>query len=173
MSAALFMTLADINAMSAAAFADAFAAIAEQARWVAEAAARDRPFADRAALIRAFQRAVLAAGEARRQELLAAHPDLAGKAALADLTAESRSEQAGAGLDALTPEELARFEELNGAYRARFGLPFILAVRGADKHVILAAFEARLGGTPEEERLTAQAQVLRIIRFRLEDRVAD
>ena len=111
--------------------------------------------------------------EGEQTALLAAHPDLAGRAAIAgDLTADSAGEQAGAGLDRLTPEEFARFTALNDAYRARFGIPFIVAVRGADKTAILAAFENRVGGHPPEERLTAIAQVLRIVRFRLEDRVA-
>jgi 2-oxo-4-hydroxy-4-carboxy-5-ureidoimidazoline decarboxylase len=161
------LTLAAVNALPDAEFADRFADIAEHSRWVAETAARDRPFADRAALIGAFQRAILTAGDARQNRLLAAHPDLAGRA---KLTAASAGEQAGAGLDQLTSDELSRFQTLNAAYRTRFGFPFVLAVRGADKHTILASFETRLCGTPEEERLTALAQVLRIVRFRLEDR---
>jgi 2-oxo-4-hydroxy-4-carboxy-5-ureidoimidazoline decarboxylase len=160
------LTLAAINALSDAEFADHFADIAEHSRWVAETAARDRPFSDRAAMIGAFQRAILTADAAGQNHLLAAHPDLAGKA---KLTAASTGEQAGAGLDQLTSDELSRFQALNTTYRTRFGFPFVLAVRGADKHTILASFETRLSGTPEEERLTALAQVLRIVRFRLED----
>ena len=120
----------------------------------------------------AFQRAILDATPAERLEFLRGHPDLAGRAAMAgDMTDESKREQAGAGLGQLTPEEFARFTALNDAYRARFGMPFILAVRGATKHQILAAFENRVGGTLDEELLTATAQVLRIVRFRIEDRV--
>ncbi len=137
------------------------------------ARSRARPYADHAAMVAAFQRAILAAGEGEQTALLAAHPDLAGRAAIAgELTVESAGEQKGAGLDRLTPEEFARFTTLNTAYRARFGIPFIFAVWGADKHAILAAFEARVGGTVAEERLTALAQVLRIVRFRLETQVA-
>ena len=167
------LTLAQVNAMDAADFVAAFGGIAEHTPWVAARAAAARPFADRPVMVAAFQRAILDAGEGEQTALLAAHPDLAGRAAIAgDLTAESAGEQAGAGLDTLTPEEFARFTALNAAYRARFGIPFIVAVRGADKRAILAAFENRVGGTAQEERLTAIAQVLRIVRFRLEDRVA-
>lgn len=166
------LTLAAVNAMPAAAFAAAFGDIAEHSPWVAERAAAARPFASRDALLAAFQAAILAAGEGEQSALLSAHPDLAGRAARAGaLTADSTREQAGAGLDTLTDEEFARFTALNGAYRERFGIPFIVAVRGATKHAILAAFENRVGGTMAEERLTALAQVLRIVRFRLEDRV--
>ncbi len=167
------LTLARVNALAGVAFVDTFGGIAEHTPWVAERAASARPYADRDAMVAAFQRAILDAAEDEQTALLAAHPDLAGRAALAgDLTAESAGEQAGAGLKTLTPEEFARFTRLNAAYRARFGIPFIVAVRGADKSAILAAFENRVGGTALEERLTAIAQVLRIVRFRLEDRVA-
>ncbi|MCP8937693.1 2-oxo-4-hydroxy-4-carboxy-5-ureidoimidazoline decarboxylase [Alsobacter sp. SYSU M60028] len=167
------MTLAEVNALTREAFMAAFGGVAEHSAWVAERAAAARPYADRAAMVLAFQRAVLDASDDERMALLRAHPDLAGRAALAgELTRESTQEQAGAGLDRLTQEEYARFQTLNDAYRARFGMPFIVAVRGATKHQILAAFENRVGGTREEETLTAVAQVLRIVRFRLEDAVA-
>jgi 2-oxo-4-hydroxy-4-carboxy-5-ureidoimidazoline decarboxylase len=168
------LSLAEVNALSAVAFAAVFADIAEHSPWVAERAATARPFASRDAAVDAFQAVILAAGEREQTALLAAHPDLAGRAARAGaLTADSTREQAGAGLDTLTDEEFTRFTALNDAYRARFGIPFILAVKGATKHTILAAFENRVGGTVLEERLTALAQVLRIVRFRLEDRIAE
>ncbi|MHB2167853.1 2-oxo-4-hydroxy-4-carboxy-5-ureidoimidazoline decarboxylase [Alsobacter sp. R-9] len=171
--AAAVLTLDAVNGLDREAFVEAFGGIAEHTSWVASRAAAARPFADRAAMVAAFQRAILGASEAEQTALLVAHPDLAGRAAVAgDLTRESASEQAGAGLDRLSSDEFARFTTLNDAYRARFGIPFIFAVRGATKHAILAAFEARVGGTAEEERLTALAQVLRIVRFRLEDKVA-
>lgn len=83
----------------------------------------------------------------------------------------SRREQAGAGLDRLTAEEFGRFTVLNTAYREKFGIPFIFAVRGADKFAILAAFEARIGNAADVEFATALQQVCRIVAFRLEDRV--
>lgn len=166
--------LADINALDAGAFLAAFGDIAEHAPWVAGIAGQARPFASRAAAIEAFQAAIKDADASRQLDLLRAHPDLAGRAAIAgEMTAHSVSEQAGAGLDRLTPEEFARFAGLNARYRARFGIPFILAVRGATKHDILASFDARIANAPTEEFLTALAQVCRIVRFRLEDRIAD
>ena len=88
-----------------------------------------------------------------------------------DLAAESRREQAGAGLDTLTAKEFAQFTALNDAYRKKFGFPFILAVKGADKQLILKTFTQRIEHDPEAELATAIAQVGRIINFRIEDRV--
>ena len=132
-----------------------------------------RPFATVDALHAAMVSAVNDAGDNAQLALIRAHPDLAGKAALAGkLTAESTSEQKGAGLDRLTADEFARFHKLNDAYKDRFGFPFIFAVKGATKHMILEAFEARVKNDPGTEFAAAIAQVCRIFRFRLEDRVA-
>jgi OHCU decarboxylase len=110
---------------------------------------------------------------AQKRALILAHPDLAGKLALAgELTAESTGEQAGAGLDRLTPDELARFTALNDAYRARFGFPFIMAVKGKSKADILAGFERRLGNMPAQEEATALAEIDRIALLRLADLLA-
>ena len=108
----------------------------------------------------------------RHLALIRAHPDLAGKAALAgDVAEASRVEQRGAGLDRLTAAEFARFQTLNRRYRERFGFPFILAVRGHDKHSILEAFELRLDNDPATERRRALEEIYRIARFRLDDLV--
>ena len=161
-----------VNAFDAAAFAVRFGDIAEDSPWVAEAAGTARPFADREAMVEAFAAAVRTAPHERQLVLLRAHPDLAGRAAVAgDITEESWREQAGAGLDRLTAEEFARFHDLNARYRERFGFPFIFAVKGATKEAILAAFEARIDNDPGTERATALANVERILRFRIEDRV--
>jgi 2-oxo-4-hydroxy-4-carboxy-5-ureidoimidazoline decarboxylase len=166
------LTLAEINAMSAAEFIGTFGDVAEHSRWVAEAAAKVRPFARREAMIAAFVAAIQTAGTERQLALVLAHPDLAVRAAIVGkLTEDSRREQAGAGLDRLTPEEFALFTALNAAYRERHGIPFILAVRGAAKHDIMTACAARTPNDPEAEFQTAVAQVCRIVRFRLEDRV--
>ncbi|EGE61550.1 UNVERIFIED_ORG: OHCU decarboxylase [Rhizobium esperanzae] len=110
-------------------------------------------------------------GEASREErlgVLRAHPDLAGRLAIAgELTEDSRKEQAGAGLDRLSPEEHARFSELNAAYVGKFGFPFIIAVKGLGKDDILSAFETRIGNSLDEEFATATAQVERIALLRL------
>jgi 2-oxo-4-hydroxy-4-carboxy-5-ureidoimidazoline decarboxylase len=166
------ISLAAVNAMSEPEFVAALGGIAEHSPWVAERAAKRRPFASRDAMIEAFQAAIGEAGAEEQRALLVAHPDLAGRAAIAgDLTEDSKREQAGAGLDRLTAEEFARFTMLNTAYRERFGIPFIFAVRGADKHRILAAFEARIGNAPDVEFATALEQVCRIVSFRIEDRI--
>lgn len=170
-------SVAAANALDAAAFAARFGDVAEHSPWVAERAAAVRPFASREAMIAAFVVAVRDAPPDSQLALIRAHPDLADRAATADdgsagVAAESRREQAGAGLDRLTPAEFERFADLNARYRTRFGFPFIFAVKGADKDMILAAFEERIGNDAATERATALANVERILRFRIEDRIA-
>ncbi|OHV84441.1 2-oxo-4-hydroxy-4-carboxy-5-ureidoimidazoline decarboxylase [Rhizobium sp. LCM 4573] len=109
------------------------------------------------------------ASREERLGVLRAHPDLAGRLAIAgELTEDSRKEQAGAGLDRLSEEEHARFTELNSAYTEKFGFPFIIAVKGLTKDDILVAFERRIHNSAEEEFETAAAQVERIALLRLE-----
>jgi 2-oxo-4-hydroxy-4-carboxy-5-ureidoimidazoline decarboxylase len=166
------ITLEAVNAMDGADFVAAFGDVAEHSPWVAERAAAQRPFGSRRDMIEAFGDEVREAGPAEKLALLRAHPDLAGRAAIAgDVAEDSRREQAGAGLDQLTPEEFSRFTELNESYSAKFGFPFILAVRGADKQTILAAFAERIERDPEAEKAMAVNEVTRIIGFRIEDRV--
>ena len=168
-----YPTIDTVNTFDTAEFAARFGDIAEDSPWVAEAACKARPFPDRDVMVEAFVAAVRAAPRGRRLALLRAHPDLAGRAAVdGEIAEESRREQAGAGLDRLTAEEFARFHDLNARYRERFGFPFIFAVKGATKEAILAAFEARIDNDADTERATALANVERILRFRIEDRVA-
>ncbi|CDZ30801.1 2-oxo-4-hydroxy-4-carboxy-5-ureidoimidazoline decarboxylase [Neorhizobium galegae] len=109
------------------------------------------------------------ASREERLGVLRAHPDLAGKLAIAgELTEDSKKEQAGAGLDRLSPAEHARFTELNTAYTEKFGFPFIIAVKGLTKDDILAAFEKRIHNSLEEEFDTATAQVEKIALLRLQ-----
>lgn len=109
------------------------------------------------------------ASREERLGVLRAHPDLAGKLAIAGgLTEDSRKEQAGAGLDRLSPEEHARFTQLNDAYTQKFGFPFIIAVKGLDRQDILEAFEDRIGNDFDEEFETAAVQVERIALLRLQ-----
>ena len=153
-------------------FVAAYGGIFEHSPWVAEDAfalelgpAHDSAVGLHNALCRAFRRA----DPARRLDVLRAHPDLAGKLAAAKrLTASSAREQASAGLDALTDEERAAFTELNDAYAARHGFPFIIAVRDHDKAGILAAFRRRIEHDRETEFAEACRQVERIARLRLE-----
>jgi OHCU decarboxylase len=158
--------------MSRQDFVAHFGGVYEHSSWIAATlydrgltAAEDSPDGLAAALA-----AVLAkAGEEAKMALIRAHPDLAGRAAIAgELTLASRSEQAGAGLDRCSPEEFHRFQELNEAYKAKFGFPFILAVGGRSRQDILLAFESRLGNDPSTEFRTALEQIDRIARLRLE-----
>jgi len=118
----------------------------------------------------ALTRVFRTASEEKRLGVLKAHPDLAGKLAAARrLTPESTSEQASAGLDALTDEERAAFTGLNADYTAKFGFPFIIAVRDHDKSGILAAFRRRVENSREDEFAEACRQVERIAELRLLD----
>ncbi len=163
------MTLADINAMPLPMFLRTFGDVAEHSPWVARAAASNRPFASRDAMIASFENAVKSANLDAQLALLRAHPDLANTATLTD---DSTKEQAGAGLDRLTADEFAHFTALNTAYKQRFSFPFIFAVKGATKHMILEAFEARANIGLDAEFAMAITQVCRIFCFRIEDRVA-
>lgn len=114
---------------------------------------------------------VHAATSQEQLALIRAHPELAGKAAIAgDLTEASAAEQASVGLDRLTPQEYARFHDLNTRYRNRFDFPFIICVRLTDKAGILAAMESRLSNDPEAEIATALAEIGKIVRLRLDDK---
>jgi len=163
-------TLAQINALPADRFVEALGGIFEHAPWVAEGAAPGRPFSSIGTLHDAMCAVVRHAPVERQMTLIRNHPDLAGKAARAGaLTEASTGEQRGAGLDRLSEAEYDRFDRLNTAYRERFAMPFVIAVKGLDKHDILAAMETRLANDPETERDTALAQIARIARFRLAD----
>ncbi len=163
----------DPRALTRGDFVAAFGGIFEHSPWIAEAAfdAGLPAEADSAAGLHRALCAVLRIAPRDRQEaLIHAHPDLAGRLALAGrLTAESNREQASAGLDTLTEDELVRFTSLNDSYKARFGFPFIMAVKGCDKAEILAAFERRLQNDAEAEFAEALAQVERIALLRLMD----
>ena len=114
--------------------------------------------------------AMMAGTQAQKAALINAHPDLAGRLARAGrLTADSTKEQASAGLDQLTDEERERFTQLNDAYKARFGFPFIMAVKGRSRQEILDAFERRLNHDQAQEFATALDEISRIALLRLGD----
>ena len=142
--------------------------IAERAHALGLGAACDSAAGLHAALCKVMR----AMSREEKMALICAHPDLAGRLALAkELTADSTREQGSAGLDRLTPDQLRRFTELNDAYKAKFGFPFIMAVKGATRDDILAAFETRIAHPPEAEFETALAQIERIALLRLQDRL--
>jgi len=163
--------------MDEAAFVARFGGIFEHSPWIAARAFADEqsPAMDTATGLHAalcFQ--FRTASEDERLGVLHAHPDLAGKLAAAKrLTAESTSEQASAGLDALTDAERTRFTELNDAYTQHFGFPFILAVKGRTKADILNAFERRIDNDRDTEFRTACGEVERIAMLRLNDLLPD
>lgn len=159
--------------MDRATFVQRYGSIFEHSPWIAERAwgLELGPAHDTAAgLHNALARMFRAASDEERLGVLRAHPDLAGKLAQARrLTAESTSEQSSAGLDALTDQERTTFQTLNGAYVAKHGFPFIIAVRDHTKASILAAFEARIANDTATEFATACRQVERIAEIRLMD----
>jgi OHCU decarboxylase len=161
------------STMDRATFVATFGGIFEHSPWVAETAwdaGLPREADTAAGLHRCLCAALAPAMAERKLALLRAHPDLAGKLAQAGrLTAESTHEQASAGLDQLTDEERAVFTALNDTYTARFGFPFIIAVKGRSKPEILAAFVTRIANDRDTELATALAQVERIALLRLKD----
>jgi 2-oxo-4-hydroxy-4-carboxy-5-ureidoimidazoline decarboxylase len=160
------MTLDEINRLSEAAFVARYGVLFEHSPWVVERAAGRRPFDDLHAGLMAV---VEAASREDQLRLIRAHPELAGKAAIArELTAASQAEQASAGLDRLTPGEFASFHALNAAYKQRFGFPFVICVRRTDKAGILAAMAQRLTAGPDDEVGTAIREIGEIVRLRLE-----
>ncbi len=160
------------STLDRATFIDAYGGIYEHSPWVAETVHDagigtndDEP----GALAGRMAQVVDAADDEAKLALLRAHPELAGRLAVAgNLTADSTAEQASAGLERCTPEEFAEFHTLNERYNARFGFPFIVAVRGLSRQDILSAFRGRADNDRETEFATALQQVHRIARLRLE-----
>lgn len=170
------MTLTELNAKNRHEFVEAVGWTFEHSPWVAERAWDRRPFSSLDALHETMTDIVVSATHDEQIALLRAHPDL-GTARLKpdptedapDISDASQREQAGAGLDTLTRDELDRLTALNTAYREKFGFPFLYAVKGSTKHDVLNALERRLPSTRDVEHQEALRQVSRIARFRLED----
>ena len=153
-----------INEWSREQFMTALGWVFEDSPWVAERAWEQRPFESVAALHAAMVDEVERAAPADQLALLCAHPDLGARVKLAEASA---AEQSGAGLDSLSVAEFERLRDLNAAYRAKFGFPFILAVKGAGKREVFEALERRSGNSVATERAEALRQVYRIANFRL------
>lgn len=171
------LSLETLNAASPADFAALLAGLYEHSPWIVARAAPRRPFASLAALKRALVEVVRDATPEERLALLRAHPELAGRAMLAQtLTPESSDEQSRAGLAACSPEEFATLQRLNAAWNAKFGFPFLLAVRGArgtglSRAQIIAEFERRLAHPVALEREECLRQVHRVAELRLDDKL--
>lgn len=164
------MTLGQLNSISRDEFVRIVGPLFEHSPWIAEATWSKRPFASVEALHAALCETVRGAGEEKQLALIRAHPDLVGKLALAgQLTKESTSEQASAGLDKLSPEEVELFQRNNAAYKAKFGFPFIICARLNKKEAILNGFKARLRNSREQEIATALTEIFKIAELRLRD----
>jgi len=160
------MTIAEINALeSADRFVEELGWVFEHSPWVAARAWMQRPFASLDDLCSKMTAVVDATERPDQLSLLRAHPDLGTRAAVSPV---SLGEQAGAGLDRLTPHEYEKLLRMNAAYKEKFDFPFLYAVKGSNKFAILEALGRRLESTPEEEFQEALRQVYRIARSRLE-----
>ncbi|HYE40600.1 MAG TPA: allantoate amidohydrolase [Ramlibacter sp.] len=168
-------TLTELNQLDAPAFAARLNGIYEHSPWIPERAAQARPFATLDALKVAMQEVVALASQEEKLGLLRAHPELAGRAAIAgELTQESTGEQAKSGLNRCSAEEFAELQRLNAEYNAKFGFPFILAVKGPTgegltRELVIATFGRRLRNRPQDEMAECLRQVHRIAEMRLND----
>lgn len=158
-------TIAELNQLDQESFVIALGAVFEDTPTIAQLTWSYRPFNDREGLHQAMVRIVQGMTPEAKLALIQAHPDLGSKAKMAEASVK---EQAGAGLDRLTPEEFERFHSLNTAYKAKFGFPFIIAVKNHTKASILEAFEERLNHSIEAEQAHALLEINQIANFRLQ-----
>ncbi|MEG3438326.1 2-oxo-4-hydroxy-4-carboxy-5-ureidoimidazoline decarboxylase [Pannus brasiliensis CCIBt3594] len=162
-------SIESLNQMDEAAFVSALGAIFEDTPEIARETWQYRPFTDVNSLYTRMIAIVNAFSLEEKLTLIRAHPDLGTRAKMADASVK---EQAGVGLDRLTPEEFDRFQSLNQAYRDKFGFPFIIAVKNHTKESILDNFEERLSNEVGEEIDRAIAEIGKIAGFRLADTVS-
>ena len=166
-------TLATLNVLTQLDFVRVVGPVFEHSPWIAESAWSKKPFTDIEQFHSTLCEIVLHAGEEKQLALIRAHPDLVGRAALVGtLTRESTDEQASAGLNALSPDEIALFQKQNAAYKKRFGFPFVICARLNKKAAILAGFERRLQNSRTQEIKTALEEIFKIAELRLHDLVA-
>ena len=149
-------------------FVRCYGGIYEHSPWVAEQVFDQQPVEGNIDLAPVFANCVDRADEHIRLTLIRAHPDLAGKAAVAgDLTEDSSVEQQRAGINQCTPQEFEMFQSLNDRYKEKFGFPFVMAVRNSTREEILAAFSARLANEKQTEFETAISEIHQIAAMRL------
>jgi len=162
--------LKQINSLSHDDFVCVIGPVFEDSPWVADSTWSKHPFKSVDLLHSALCKTVQGAAEAKKVDLIRAHPDLVGRAAQSGtLTSASTSEQASAGLNKLTEEEIAQFQKYNQSYRDKFGFPFVVCARLNKNDAILKGFEARLKNSREEEIKTALAEIEKIAYLRLQD----
>jgi beta-ureidopropionase / N-carbamoyl-L-amino-acid hydrolase len=170
------LTLEQLNAATAAEAAQLLDGLYEHSPWIAEASLAHRPYKSLPHLKHIMARIVADAGRDKQVALIRAHPELAGKAMVSNtLTAESTNEQSKAGLTQCTPQEFATIQQLNADYNAKFGFPFVLAVRGTrgtglTKREILDTFARRLQNHPDFELAECLRNIHRIVEIRLNDK---
>lgn len=164
------MTLTQLSSLSRDEFIRIVGPVFEHSPWIAEATWPKRPFASVETLHAALCETVRGAGEDKQLALIRAHPDLVGKLALAgQLTKESTGEQASAGLDRLTPQEVELFQQNNAAYKEKFGFPFVICARLNKKEAILNGFKVRLQNSRKQEIQAALGEIFKIAELRLRD----
>lgn len=163
-------SIAQINQMSQAEFVTVLGSVFEDTPTIAQQTWFHRPFSDRADLHQKMLGIVQAMSREDQLALIQAHPDLGSKAKMAEASVQ---EQAGVGLDRLSPAEYDRFHTLNQAYKDKFGFPFIIAVKNHTQETILAAFEHRLTNSMDEEMAQALIEIAQIAGFRLVATIAE
>jgi OHCU decarboxylase len=164
------LTLEEINALDRDQFVARLGPVFESSPWIAAEAWHGRPFESVERLHETMCEVMYGASPEQKLVLIRAHPDLVGRAALAGtLSPESKGEQASAGLDHLSPEEVVEFTRLNSLYHDKFDFPFVICARENKKENILAGFTARLRNSREQEIATALAEIAKIARLRLLD----
>ena len=166
------ISLERLNTLDQSGFVAALGGIFEGPPWIVTDAWAARPFSDVDVLYSALCQVMYAAPPERKVALIQAHPNLVGRAArTGTLGPASTAEQAAAGLNDLTADEIATFECLNAEYQQRFGFPFVICARENKKESILAGFAARMHNTRDQEIATALDEIAKICRLRLLDTV--
>ena len=164
------VTIARLNDGGRESFVRTVGPVFEHSPWIAETTWAKHPFANLEKLHAALCETVKNSSEEKQLTLIRAHPDLVGKLALVgQLTRESATEQASAGLTQLTPAEVEWFQTNNAAYKTKFGFPFIICARLNKKDAILNGFKVRLHHSREQEIKTALEQIFKIAELRLRD----
>ena len=167
-------TVAELNTYDQETFVETLTPLFEGPPWIVTQAWYARPFSNSHQLYQTLCAIMYNAPGEQQEELLRAHPDLVGRAALAGtLSPASTQEQAAAELDALSADEITAFQDFNQAYRERFDFPFVICARENKKESILAGFAMRLSNTREQERRIALDEVAKICALRLHDLVQD
>jgi OHCU decarboxylase len=167
-------TVSQINQLNRAEFVRVIGPVFERSPWIAELAWLKKPFYDLKQLHDTLCETVNNSDEEKQLALICAHPDLVGRAAQAGtLTRESANEQAYAGLNQLSPEEIDLFQMQNATYKNKFGFPFVVCARLNKKEAMLAGFEWRLKNPREQEIKTALEEILKIAELRLRDLISN